>query len=44
LTNERFISIGVLVFREGLECILVLAAVTAGTVGSSAAYRRHLTR
>ena len=34
------LDIGVLVFREGLECILVLAAVTAGMVGSSAAYRR----
>jgi len=34
------LDIGVLVFREGLECILVLAAVTAGMVGSSAVYRR----
>ncbi len=34
------LDISVLVFREGLECILVLAAVTAGMVGSSAAYRR----
>ena len=34
------LDIGVLVFREGLECILVLAAVTAGMVGSSAIYRR----
>jgi high-affinity iron transporter len=34
------LDIGVLVFREGLECILVLAALTAGMVGSSAVYRR----
>ena len=34
------LDIGVLVFREGLECILVLAAVTAGMVGSTAVYRR----
>jgi high-affinity iron transporter len=26
------LDIGVLVFREGLECVLVLAAVTAGAV------------
>ncbi len=34
------LDIGVLVFREGLECILVLAAITAGMVGSSRAHRR----
>jgi high-affinity iron transporter len=34
------IDIGVLVFREGLECILVLAAVTAGMAGSTAGHRR----
>src|SRR5205823_12062784 len=28
------LDIGVLVFREGLECILVLAAVTASMTGS----------
>jgi len=39
-TTSAILDIGVLVFREGLECILVLAAVTAGMVGSSAAYRR----
>jgi high-affinity iron transporter len=31
---------GVLVFREGLECILVLAAVTASFLGTNQAYRR----
>jgi high-affinity iron transporter len=38
--TAAILDIGVLVFREGLECILVLAAVTAGMVGSSGAYRR----
>jgi high-affinity iron transporter len=31
---------GLLVFREGLECILVLAAVTASMLGPSAVYRK----
>jgi high-affinity iron transporter len=34
------IDIGVLVFREGLECILVLAAITATMGASSHDYRR----
>ena len=34
------IDIGVLVFREGLECILVLAAITASLTGSDQAHRR----
>jgi len=34
------IDIAVLVFREGLECILVLAAITANMVGPRAACRR----
>lgn len=34
------IDIGVLVFREGLECVLVLSAITAGLVRSSQPYRR----
>jgi high-affinity iron transporter len=29
------VAIGILVFREGLECILVLAAITAGLAGMS---------
>jgi len=33
-------DIGVLVFREGLECILVLAAITASFTGSDQAHRR----
>src|SRR5205814_1160400 len=34
------LDIGVLVFREGLECILVLAAVTASMTGPRQIYRR----
>jgi len=33
-------DIGVLVFREGLECILVLAAITASMTGAKRSYRR----
>ena len=36
------IDIAVLVFREGLECILVLSAITASMVGSSKSYRRPI--
>lgn len=32
-------EIGILVFREGLECILVLAAVTAGFKGAEKKYQ-----
>src|SRR6188472_3331737 len=35
-----FLDMGVLVFREGLECILVLAAVTASMTGAKRAHRR----
>jgi high-affinity iron transporter len=35
-----FLDIGVLVFREGLECILVLAAITASMVGTRSSHRR----
>src|SRR5207248_6150490 len=34
-----FLVIGVLVFREGLECILVLAAITASMTGAKRAHR-----
>jgi high-affinity iron transporter len=34
------LDIGVLVFREGLECILVLSAITASMVGTNRAHRR----
>jgi high-affinity iron transporter len=36
----RVLDIAVLVFREGLECILVLAAVTANMVGSRQSFQR----
>src|SRR6187399_1185819 len=35
-----FLDIGILVFREGLECILVLAAITASMTGSDQVHRR----
>jgi high-affinity iron transporter len=35
-----FLDIGVLVFREGLECILVLAAITASMTGAKQTHRR----
>src|SRR6266702_6263017 len=35
-----FLDIGVLVFREGLECILVLAAITASMTGTKRGHRR----
>jgi high-affinity iron transporter len=35
-----FLDIGILVFREGLECILVLAAITASMTGAKRALRR----
>jgi len=34
------LDIGVLVFREGLECILVLSAITASMVGTQRVHRR----
>ena len=34
------LDIGVLVFREGLECILVLSAITASMVGDRRVHRR----
>lgn len=34
------LDIAVLVFREGLECILVLAAITASMIGPTAHHRR----
>ena len=38
--GARVLDIAVLVFREGLECILVLAAVTANLMGARQAYQR----
>ncbi len=36
------LNIAILVFREGLECILVLAAITAGLTGARATLRRPI--
>ncbi len=38
--SVAFLDIAVLVFREGLECILVLAAITASMVGAKRVHRR----
>src|ERR1700758_4402563 len=37
-----FLDIGVLVFREGLECVLVIAAITASMTGSNQVHRRPI--
>src|SRR5207244_9714147 len=36
------LDIGVLVFREGLECILVLAAITASMTGRKLVHRQQV--
>ena len=36
------LNIALLVFREGLECVLVLAAITAGLMGSNSCIRRPI--
>ena len=38
--STRVLDIAILVFREGLECILVLAAVTANMIGARHAFQR----
>ncbi|MEA3187529.1 MAG: high-affinity iron transporter [Chthoniobacter sp.] len=38
--SSAFLSIAVLVFREGLECILVLSAIMASMIGRESAHRR----
>src|SRR5213596_3437807 len=38
-----FLDIGILVFREGLECILVLAAITASMTGAKRVHRQPVT-
>src|SRR6266516_1798915 len=35
-----FLDIGILVFREGLECILVFAAITASMIGAKRVHRQ----
>jgi high-affinity iron transporter len=39
-TTVAALDIAVLVFREGLECILVLAAITASMTGAKRSYRK----
>lgn len=39
-STVAFLDIGVLVFREGLECVLVIAAITASMTGSNQEHRR----
>ena len=41
-STVALLDIGILVFREGLECILVLAAITASMTGTRRAYRRPI--
>ena len=41
-TEAAMVDTGVLVFREGLECILVLAAITASMAGTNQGYRRPI--
>jgi high-affinity iron transporter len=36
------LDIGVLVFREGLECVLVLAAITASMIGKNESHRKPI--
>jgi high-affinity iron transporter len=40
--STAVLDIGVLVFREGLECILVLAAITASRASSGEPYKRPI--
>ena len=39
-TTAAAVDVGILVFREGLECILVLTAITASMVGTAQPFRR----
>ncbi|HMG02413.1 MAG TPA: FTR1 family protein [Edaphobacter sp.] len=41
-SGSAILDIGILVFREGLECILVLAAITASMVGEQSSQRRPI--
>ncbi len=41
-SSAAMLDIGVLVFREGLECVLVLAAITAGMSGSRWSSRKPI--
>jgi high-affinity iron transporter len=41
-SSAAVVDISVLVFREGLECVLVLAAISAGMTGSSRTFRNPI--
>jgi len=41
-TRVAVLDTGILVFREGLECILVISAVVASMMGSNQKYRRPI--
>jgi high-affinity iron transporter len=41
-STVAIVNVGILVFREGLECILVLAALTAGMAGARQWQRRPI--
>ena len=40
--GAAILNTGILVFREGLECILVLAAIVASMLGANQSYRRPI--
>ena len=40
--SAAILNTGLLVFREGLECILVLSAITASMMGSNQSFRRPI--
>jgi high-affinity iron transporter len=40
--GAAILNTGILVFREGLECILVLSAIVASMLGANQAYRRPI--
>jgi high-affinity iron transporter len=42
-TEAAIVNTGVLVFREGLECILVLSAIVASMMGANYRYRHPIT-
>ena len=39
-TTAAAVDVGILVFREGLECVLVLTAITASMTAATRSYRR----
>ncbi len=41
-TGAAIVNTGILVLREGLECILVLTAITASMMGNNQGYRRPI--